>query len=139
MIRLFIFILLFLNSGCKSNSSILINLSEYDEYSFKQEHTTVILIQSFIDNNKCNELENIYYSNVFMCKTAMSNDTILVFTFCKDPYDFLKDNYKGEKDLIIDKDKVSKNYPKQLLVNLDSAILKRKFKYVVGDITKLEY
>jgi len=139
MIRLFIFILLFLNIGCKSNSSILINLSEYDEYSFKQEHTAVILIQSFIDNSKCDEMKNIYYSNVFMCKTAMSNDTILVFTVCMKPYDFLKDSYKGERDLIIDKEKVSKNYPKQLLVNLDLAILKRKYKYIVADITKLEY
>jgi hypothetical protein len=139
MLRLFILILIFFNTSCNGDKPIVITLSNYKKYSLKEEHTSVILLNSFVTNNKCHSSANIFYANIFMCKTTFGSDTILVFSLCKKPYDFLKNDYKGERDLIIDSAKVVSNIPNQVLSRIDDTVLKKGYSYIFTDLIKLEY
>lgn len=105
----------------------------------EEEHTSVILVKSFIVDRKCDSAKQIFYANIFLCKTTLKNDTIMVLNFCKPPYDFLKENYKDERDLIIDSSKVLKSYPNQATVDIDDSIVKKGYRFIVADITRLEY
>ena len=105
----------------------------------KEEHNTVILIKSFIVNRKCDSARKIFYANIFLCKTNSNNDTIMVLSFCKPPYEFIKENYKDDRDLIIDSSKVMQSYPNQATVDIDDSIIKKRYKFIVADITRLEY
>jgi hypothetical protein len=105
----------------------------------KEEHTSVILLKSFTTKRKCDSATQVFYANAFLCKTTATNDTILVFTICKPPYDFLKESYKDERDLIIDSSKVFKNYPNQVFVDIEDSIIKKGYRFIVADLTRLEY
>jgi hypothetical protein len=134
--KLLLFIV-FLTTSCKN--SVSINFSDFKSYLVKEEHTSVILLKSFIVNRKCDSTKQSFYANAFLCKTTVTNDTILVFSICKPPYDFLKANYKDERDLIIDSSKVLKSYPDQVFVNIEGSILKKGYRFIVADLTRLEY
>ncbi len=79
-----------------------------------------------------------FYANVFLCKIGGTNDTLIVFNICKKPYDFLKNNYKGYRWLVIDSSKVIKSYLVQVRTNIDDLILAKKYEYIVADIDNLE-
>lgn len=127
----------FLGLGCKY--PVAVKFLDFAKYSLKEEHTSVILLKSFITNEKCDSTKQKSCANVFLCKTAVQNDTLMVFSICKPPYNFLKENYKEERDLIIDSSKVFKSYPEQVFVNIEDSVLKKGYKYVVVDLIKLEY
>ena len=139
MFRLFILGLIFLNVNCKNEPMTSIKLSDYKMYSLKEKHTSVILLKSFITNTKCDSLKGIYYANIYMCMTTISNDTILVFSVCKKTYDFLQNDYKGDRDLILDSSKIFSDFPKQVFSNIDDTILKKRYNYIFADLIKLEY
>lgn len=135
--QLIFIVLAFLSLGCKS--PIAIKFSNFEKYSPTEEHTSVILLRSFIINNKCDSAKGIFFANAFLCKTAVSGDTVIIYSICKPPYPFLKENYKDERDLIIDSSKIFRNYPEEVYVNIADSILKKKYKYIVADLIKLEY
>lgn len=137
MIYKFLLILTLLFSSCSNFTTI--KLSDFNKYMLKEEHTPVILIKSFIVDRKCDSAKQIFYANVFLCKTNPDNDTIMVLNFCKPPFDFLKGNYKEERDLIIDSTMVLQSYPSQAIVDIDDSIYKKGYKFIVADITRLEY
>jgi hypothetical protein len=130
-------LILSLGTGCKSPVSI--KFSDFKKYMVKEEHTSVELLKSFITKRKCDSEKRAFYANAFLCRTTVTNDTILVFTICKPQYDFLKENYKDERDLIIDTSKVFKSYPDQVFVNIQDSIIKKGHKFIVADLTRLEY
>jgi hypothetical protein len=127
----------FLVASCKN--PVTIKLSDFKKYLLKEEHTSVILLKSFIVDRKCDSTKQRFYANAFLCKTAIKNDTIIVFSICKPSYSFLKENYKDERDLIIDSSKVFKSFPEQIFVNIEDSILKKRYQFVVSDLIKLEY
>jgi len=108
-------------------------------YEVNERHTGVTLLKSFILDIECNKDDNTLYANVFLCQTNVSSDTILVFSICKQAYEFLNSNYKDEKELSIDSLTIVKSIPELLKVSVDRSIINKKYKFIIGDITKLEY
>ena len=138
MSKIFVIISMFLFS-CSQNTLLTVKLSELEMYEVNERHTGVILLKSFILNKECKKDDDILYANVFLCQTNVSSDTILVFSICKRAYEFLHSNYRDERDLTIDSFTIVKSIPELLKVNVDSSILNKKYKFIIGDITKLEY
>ena len=138
MSKIFVIISMFLFS-CSQNTLLTVKLSELEMYEVNERHTGVILLKSFILNKECKKDDDILYANVFLCQTNVSSDTILVFSICKRAYEFLHSNYRDERDLTIDSLTIVKSIPELLKVNVDSTILNKKYKFIIGDITKLEY
>lgn len=130
-------LIIFLNTSCRDIVSI--KLSASNGYLVKEQHTSVILLKSFIVNKKCDNAKQEFYANAFLCRTTLTNDTIIVLNICQVPYNFLKKNYKDERDLIIDSSKILKNYPDQVFVNIHGNIIKQGYRFMVADLTRLEY
>ena len=105
----------------------------------KEEHTPVILIKSFIVDRKCDSAKQLFYANIYLCKTNPDNDTIMVLNFCKPPYGFLRENHNDERDLIIDSSMVFQSYPNNATVDIDDSIIKKGYRFIVADIRRLEY
>jgi len=138
MSKIFIVISIFLFS-CYQKPLVLVKLSKLEMYEVNERHTRVTLLKSFILDIECNKDDNTLYANVFLCQTNVSSDTILVFSICKQAYEFLNSNYKDEKELSIDSLTIVKSIPELLKVSVDRSILNKKYKFIIGDITKLEY
>ena len=138
MSKIFIVISIFLFS-CYQKPLVLVKLSKLEMYEVNERHTGVTLLKSFILDIECNKDDNTLYANVFLCQTNVSSDTILVFSICKQAYEFLNSNYKDEKELSIDSLTIVKSIPELLKVSVDRSILNKKYKFIIGDITKLEY
>ena len=64
----------------------------------------------------------------------------MVFEPCSEVPDFAKNNYTGERDLVIEKKDIIKYKIKNVNIVLeDTTILNKKYKYVLGSLTSLIY
>ncbi|MBZ5858554.1 hypothetical protein [Flavihumibacter profundi] len=127
-----------LSIACVSQLTTM-HLAEFEKYKFKDRHTSIILLKSFLINRKCNPADSILYGNAFLCKTTLTNDTILVLDLCKPAYKYLDEDYKFERDLNIDTTNISNSTPIAVILNVDKSVLKKKYKYTIAEINKLEY
>jgi hypothetical protein len=131
---LFLFAVIIFNTGCKSESYKPVRFSELKEYSLNQGQTDITLLRSFINNGKCDSIKNVFYANAFLCEVNKTKDTILVYSICRKPFEFLKDNFTGPMALAIDSAKVVKYHPDQVLTAIDDLLFAKRYKYVVADI-----
>jgi hypothetical protein len=135
---------LFFFVGCNTKQdekTLTVNLSEQKKYNITEEHTSILLLKSFILDKACEDAKNRIYANTFLCSVFSTGDTILVLNICEKAFDFLQSNYtlKSENDLIIDSSKVSREYPRIIITNIDSSTYHKHYPFVVADITKLVY
>jgi hypothetical protein len=133
----FLGILILFLTGCSTLHDI--KLSGEEQYNVREDFTSIILLESFIVNNKCDSLQSQKFTNSFLCKVTGTNDTILVYSICKPPHDFLKKYNVLEHDLVIDRSKISKEYPMEILVNVPDKIRARRYPYVVTELIRLLY
>lgn len=138
MLKVLIFINIFLFS-CSQKTLLPVRLSELEMFKINERHTSVVLLNSFIVNKACKKNDSVLYANVFLCQIRASSDTVLVFSICKPAYDFLRPDYKDERDLTIDSFTIVKSIPELLKVNVDKLTLNKRYKFIIGDISKLEY
>jgi hypothetical protein len=113
-------------------------LDNYEKLEIKEDRLSVILIKTFPNGNKCNG--TILNSNLYLCQNVETNDTIMVFEPCSVVPDFAENNFSGERDLAIEKKDIIKYKIKNVNVVLrDTAIINKKYKYVLGSLTSLIY
>lgn len=137
-IKYLLYLSLFFYFSCKSKNEICLNLKEYRKFEVKDERVSVILIKSYKNEKKCNT--GIKNANVYLCQIAETNDTILIFEPCSKMPDFAKNNYKGERDLTLEKkDVLNDNFQNFNIIVDDSTLLKKKYYYAVGSLTYLIY
>lgn len=134
-----IIFILILSVSCRPVENHMIVLTDLKPYILKEKHTSVVLLESFLNTKRCESSDGIYYADAFLCKTLNSNDTILVFSICEQTFEFLKSSYKDERDLIIDSASIKRMYPPVLSVTFDVRDYERPYSFLVARINKLEY
>jgi hypothetical protein len=138
-----IFLIIFFFSSCRTEriETVIVNLEGLKKYSLTEEHTSILLLKSFILDKDCEKSDNRKYANAFLCSVPETGDTIIVLNICEKASDFLSSNYdfKSDNDLILDSGKVAKQYPKEVVTNIDSNIYSRHYPFIVADIIKLLY
>lgn len=130
----FFFGVFIFSSGCKSESLESVNLYEFKEYSINKAQIQITLLKSFISNTNCDSLNKLFYANAFLCKIEETNDTIIVYSICRKPVDFLRNDYSGPKGFRIDSSTVIRNHPDRILTTIDKFTLTKKYRYLVADI-----
>ena len=125
----------------QNEKTLTLNLTELKEYKVGEEHTSILLLKSYILNKSCSKTDSHMYANAFLCSVFSTVDTVIVLNICEKASDFLQPNYslKADNDLIIDSSKVSSKHPMQVIVNIDSNVVSKRYPYIVADITKLIY
>lgn len=133
---LFIILVVFLFNCSEQKKTREINLSNFKEFTLKDDHTSFNLIRCY-PNNQCTK--SIINSNVYVCALE-SGDTIYIFEPCKKVPDFARDDFKfkDDLDLIIMKERIQKGFAKNLFVPIEVQIDTSR-RYLVGSITRLEY
>ena len=133
-----ILILCFQLFSCSNKKTVNIYLNNYEKLEINEDRLSVILIKTYPNKNKCNG--TISNSNLYLCQDFETNDTIMVFEPCSEVPDFAKNNYTGERDLVIEKKDIIKYKIKNVNIVLeDTTILNKKYKYVLGSLTSLIY
>jgi hypothetical protein len=137
-IKCLLYISLFLYFSCKSKNEICLDLKGYKKFEVKDERISVILIKSYENEKKCQT--GVKNANVYLCQVAETNDTILIFEPCSKMPKFAKNNYEGERDLILErKDILNDNFQMFNIIIDDSTLIKKKYYYTVGSLTYLIY
>lgn len=133
-----IFSLFLLSCSKDKENTMRVILNKKNKISIDSTGLSVILIKSFPNINPCRE--DIKNANLYLCEVTETNDTILLYEPCQEMPDFAKNNYKEERDLLIEKKYVINGDIKELYVSIaDSTIIKKKYKYVIGSLTSLIY
>ena len=121
--------------SCKEEIYTKISLDDYQKFDFKEERLYVNLLESYKNEKACDESRN---ANIYVCEDIHTNDTIIVFEPCQKMPDFAHLDYKGERDLTIEKESISNEEINELSVSSDFQN-KSNYKYVIGSLTRLLY
>lgn len=133
-----ILILCFQLFSCNNKKTVSVDLNNYEKLEIIDDRLSVILIKTFPNGNKCSS--TILNSNLYLCQNVETNDTIMLFEPCSNIPDFAKNNFSGERDLVIEKKEIIKYKIKNINVVLeDKTILNKKYQYVLGSLTSLVY
>ena len=138
-----ILLIIFFFQACRTEKAetITVNLGVLKKYNLTEEHTSILLLKSYVLDKSCENSENRKYANAFLCSVFSTGDTIIVLNICEKASDFLKDDYglKSDNDLILDSNKVAKQFPKEVVTIMESNIYSKKYPFIVADIIKLLY
>jgi len=138
MSKNFFFLLILFFEGCTLETlEFVLDFSKINQMVLNDEHTSVILVHSFPAKTSCNY--QTLSANLYFCAETYSDDPLWVVDICsKVPY-FAKTNFKGERDLIIEKINIKKYASKVSIYIHDTIKFNHKSKFIIGKLTKLEY
>ena len=134
-----ILVLAELFAACTDEQIVTVCLRDLKKFDFRADRLSLILIKSYPNNRSCNG--KIKNANLYICKITETNDTILVFEPCLIMPDFAQNNFKGERDLVINKEDVIKEKIDEInIANASNAIfLNGRYKYLIGSFTFIMY
>ena len=95
-----------------------LHLPNYNKKEVTEDYLSVILIKSFSFEQTCNAIE--LYSNAYLCKETDSGDTLWVFEPCAEMYDFAKNDYKEDRDIIIEKKNITHFNSSTIKIKIDT-------------------
>ena len=134
MLSVFFLVLL----SCNKENIVKVSLDKKNKLTVDSTGLSVILIKSFPNNNPCTNYKK--NANIYLCEVTETSDTILLYEPCQKMPEFAKNDYRDERDLLIEKKNIINDDINQLdVVIKDSTILKKNYKYIIGSLTSLIY
>ncbi len=124
--------------SCSRRYEFQVSLASLTPITVQGDRLNVSLIRSYPNTKACDAMQT--NANLYVCVDISTLDTILVIEPCRSMPDFAKSDYKGQRDLTIEKEDILKQKMESVTISLtDTTIVKRWNRYVLASITKLEY